>query len=179
MHSQVEDEARRTIVGGRGGWRGSGLRGVAMVLALVGLSGRASADPPWPYDWDCPQGDLCIYSDAQGASHAAVWGHTGHMHTIEKCGWVDLGKLHFPGGGFWNDKVSAIYNHRAAGGEAHFYDYSGSGGRYIYLKTVGAGDYLLDLSKDTAHDGGPMNDRIDAIDVCGDAASPLSPDQLR
>ncbi|WP_375771237.1 peptidase inhibitor family I36 protein [Archangium gephyra] len=166
----VKNETHWASRWGRAGWRWSGLSGVAMVLALVGLSGRASAGPP-----NCPDGDVCVYADAQGFIE-----NGGEHLDFDKCGTVDLSKLPFKGGGTWSDKVSAIYNNRLPVADARVYDYSGSGNDYIYLKTVESGDYLLDLSQDMANDEGPMNDRIDAIEiVCGGPLTHLTPDQLR
>jgi hypothetical protein len=45
--------------------------------------------------------------------------------------------------------------------------YTGRNGVWRHLLALNAGQYRLNLANDTAEDGGPLNDRIDGVHVCG------------
>jgi hypothetical protein len=135
--------------------------GVQMKLAIPG-----QAKTPHVQDDFCPFQDLCAWQDA---------GFTGHSLTFLTCGheW-NLGKYAFPGGGFWNDKISSIVNNQTSGTHSYFYNYTGNN-VWARVLSIDAGHYLTDLSKDTAEGGGGLNDKIDGVHVCGSVPSPWRP----
>jgi hypothetical protein len=111
---------------------------------------------------------LCVYVDRQ-------YGGAELVFTV--CGreW-NLGNVAFPGGGYWNDRISSITNQQSSGTTSYFYNYNGSGS-WSRIVTVAAGNYRSNLALDTREDGGPgsPNDMIDGVHVCGAVPSPWKP----
>jgi hypothetical protein len=118
----------------------------------------------------CNYKNLCVYANAQDFWHGGGW-----YAPLYDCDNLNLGHKPFPDGGYWNDKISAIYNHQTPGTTSDFYDYSGHGTVWIHILAVSSGNYLLNLANNRAEDGGPLNDRIDGIHVCGYKPNPWQP----
>jgi peptidase inhibitor family I36 len=101
----------------------------------------------------CPYQYLCLWEH--------VW-RGGERLAFYYCGYVDLYKYRLNASSYWNNKVSSIWNNQSGGVVSWFYDTNYGG----LLGTVSAGNYLQDLTRDRALDGGNWNDRIDRVKVC-------------
>jgi hypothetical protein len=87
----------------------------------------------------------------------------------------NLGKVAYPGGGWWNDKISSIINNQSRNTPSFFYNYTGSGNNWQRILSLNSGNYLRNLAWDTAEGGGTPSDRIDGVHVCGSVPSPWVP----
>jgi hypothetical protein len=132
-----------------------------MKLPLPGKTGTNVLDSECPFQY------LCAYQ------HSDFGGAELNFLT---CGreW-NLGRLAFPGGGFWNDKISSVINNQTPNTPSFFYDYTGSGNVWVRVLSINSGHYLRNLAFDTAEGGGGLNDRIDGVHVCGSVPSPWVP----
>lgn len=74
------------------------------------------------------------------------------------------GNYYISSGNSWRDDISSIWNHQTGGVVSYFYDWKGLG--YVRVGSLSAGNYLQDLTRDRAADGGNWNDRIDQVAVC-------------
>lgn len=121
----------------------------------------------------CPSFYVCVFNN----KNFNVGSTNGHQLNYTKCGQeVNLGRIAFPGGGWWNDKVSSIINNQSTGTNSFFYDYSGgTNGTWIPIKTVAAPSHASDLSLETDGSGRTLNDRIDGVHVCGSPPYPWHP----
>jgi len=114
----------------------------------------------------CSSGYLCVWTDAA---------YGGTFAYFQTCGYEwDLGKSAFPGGGYWNDRISSISNPQTTGIVSYFYNWTGS--YWSQLLTVPAGTHRRNLALDSSDDGsGSPNDRIDGMHVCGSVPDPWQP----
>jgi hypothetical protein len=103
---------------------------------------------------NCDHGYVCMYSNAQDIAHGG-----GFVLAAYNCGQFNLGNLAYPGGGWWNDKISAVYNNQTAGTNASWYNFDGSN-HWGLVASQGSGHYLLDLATSG------KSDIIDGVDVC-------------
>ena len=79
------------------------------------------------------------------------------------CNTQNLGNYYISAGNSWRDDISSIWNHQTGGVVSYFYDWKGLG--YVRVGSLSAGNYLQDLTRDRAADGGNWNDRIDQVSV--------------
>lgn len=121
----------------------------------------------------CPSLDVCVFNNR----NFNVGSLDGHQLNYTICGQeVNLGKIPFPGGGWWNDKVSSIINNQTDGTNSFFYDYSGgTNGTWVPIKTLTAPSHSSDLSLEFDGQGRSLNDRIDGVHVCGSPPYPWHP----
>jgi hypothetical protein len=119
----------------------------------------------------CSQLYICVFNN----KNFNVGSTNGTQLNFTTCGreW-NLGNVAFPGGGWWNDKVSSIINNQSTNTWTYFYDYRGSG-NWLRVTSLNAGHHLANLELDKAEDNGRLNDRIDGVHVCGSAPSPWRP----
>jgi hypothetical protein len=117
-------------------------------------------------DAHCPFQYLCAYQ------HRDFGGAELNFLT---CGreW-NLGNYAFPGGGWWNDKISSVINNQTPGTRSFFYNHISSN-NWTRVLSINAGNYLRNLAFDTAEGGGNLNDIIDGVHVCGSVPSPWKP----
>jgi hypothetical protein len=101
----------------------------------------------------CPYQYLCMWEH--------VW-RAGARIAFYYCGYVDLYKYRLNSYEYWHNNVSSIWNNQSGGVVSWFYDTNWGG----LLGTVSAGNYLQDLTRDSALGGGNWNDRIDRVKVC-------------
>jgi Peptidase inhibitor family I36 len=106
-------------------------------------------------DTSCASGWLCMWQHIyRGGAKLAFY----------YCNTQNLGNYYISPGNSWRDDISSIWNHQTGGVLSGFYDWKGLGYRLVgYLS---AGNYLQDLTRDRAADGGNWNDRIDQVAVC-------------
>lgn len=106
-------------------------------------------------DTSCASGWLCMWQDVyRGGAKLAFY----------YCNTQNLGNYHITSTNSWRDDVSSIWNNQTGGVVSAFYDW-----KLIAYRLVGylsAGNYLQDLTRDRAADGGNWNDRIDQVHVC-------------
>jgi hypothetical protein len=106
-------------------------------------------------DTSCASGWLCMWQHIYrgGAKLAFYYCRTEY-----------LSNYYISAGNDWRDDISSIWNHQYGGVVSGFYDWKFLGYRLVgYLS---AGNYLQDLTRDRAADGGNWNDRIDQVSVC-------------
>jgi Peptidase inhibitor family I36 len=106
-------------------------------------------------DSSCASGWLCMWQHIYrgGAKLAFYYCRTEY-----------LGNYYISSGNSWRDDISSIWNNQTGGVLSGFYDWKLAGYRLVgYLS---AGNYLQDLTRDRAADGGNWNDRIDQVAVC-------------
>lgn len=144
--------------------------GVTMELAPPAPKGGVTPADLTQY---CPFLYVCVFNN----KNFNVGSTDGHQLNYTQCHQeVNLGKVAFPGGGWWNDKVSSIINNQTDGTNSFFYDYSGgSNGTWIPIRTVTAPDHASDLSLEKDGSGRTLNDRIDGVHVCGSPPYPWQP----
>jgi hypothetical protein len=104
-------------------------------------------------------------------TYLCVWQHIyrnvdrpGAKLAFYFCRSEDLGRYYISAGNSWRDDISSIWNNQSGGAVSSFYDNKGIG--RILVGRLSAGNYLQDLTRDRAADGGNWNDRIDRIVVC-------------
>lgn len=105
----------------------------------------------------CTYKYLCLFSEAR---------YSGYKLSLYNCGFVDLGRIDFPGGGKWNDKMSSFVNNQTNDTKSSFYNWDGQYSWDIAtLYDDGTGvnwfyalSYLANL--------GDSNDQIDGARVC-------------
>ncbi|MFB9831667.1 peptidase inhibitor family I36 protein [Actinoallomurus acaciae] len=118
--------------------------------------------------YTCSSGYMCVWVDRQ---------YTGTYAYFQVCGheW-DLGHSAFPGGGYWNDRISSITNPQTgSNATGYFYNYN-TNGTWSKLLTVPINTHRSNLALDSSEDGsGSPNDRIDGVHVCGAVPSPWKP----
>lgn len=91
---------------------------------------------------------ICLFSGTD---------HTGYRLDLTVCGGVfNLGNVAYPGGGYWNDKVSSFINNQSAGTVTRFYNWDGVS-RWVYLYSSTAYQARLTV---------PYDNIMDGIDVC-------------
>jgi hypothetical protein len=131
--------------------------------------GARQEDFPISTQASCNVLTLCVYSDRQYGGNELVFSACGRE-------W-NLGNVAYPGGGYWNDKISSITNQQSgSGATSYFYDYRGSN-IWNRIVTVAPGNRRSNLALDTREDGvsGNPNDKIDGVHVCGSVPSPWRP----
>jgi hypothetical protein len=107
----------------------------------------------------CPSGYLCVWQHVYRNANQA-----GAVLRFYYCRTEYLGNYNISAGNSWRDDISSIWNNQTGGVLSGFYDWKGLGYRLVgYLR---APNYLQDLTRDRAADGGNWNDRIDQIAVC-------------
>ena len=106
-------------------------------------------------DTSCASGWLCMWQHIYRA---------GAKLAFYYCNTQNLGNYYISSGNSWRDDVSSIWNHQTGGVVSYFYDWKGLG--YVRVGSLSAGNYLQDLTRDRAADGGNWNDRIDQVSVC-------------
>ena len=106
-------------------------------------------------DTSCASGYLCMWQHVYRA---------GAKLAFYYCRTENLGNYYISAGNSWRDDISSIWNHQTGGVVSYFYDWKGLG--YVRVGSLSAGNYLQDLTRDRAADGGNWNDRIDQIAVC-------------
>jgi hypothetical protein len=107
----------------------------------------------------CPSGWLCVWQHVYRNANQA-----GAVLRFYYCRTENLGNYNISPGNSWRDDISSIWNNQTGGVLSGFYDWKALGYRLVgYLR---AGNYLQDLTRDRAADGGNWNDRIDQIAVC-------------
>jgi hypothetical protein len=106
-------------------------------------------------DSTCASGWLCMWQHIYRA---------GAKLAFYYCRTEYLGNYYISSGNSWRDDISSIWNNQTGGVLSGFYDWKLAGYRLVgYLS---AGNYLQDLTRDRAADGGNWNDRIDQVAVC-------------
>jgi hypothetical protein len=106
-------------------------------------------------DTSCASGWLCMWQHVYRA---------GARLAFYYCNTQNLGNYYISSGNSWRDDISSIWNHQTGGVVSYFYDWKGLG--YVRVGSLSAGNYLQDLTRDRAADGGNWNDRIDQVSVC-------------
>jgi hypothetical protein len=106
-------------------------------------------------DTSCASGWLCMWQHVYRA---------GAKLAFYYCNTQNLGNYYISPGNSWRDDISSIWNHQTGGVVSYFYDWKGLG--YVRVGSLSAGNYLQDLTRDRAADGGTWNDRIDQVSVC-------------
>jgi hypothetical protein len=106
-------------------------------------------------DTSCASGYLCMWQHVYRA---------GAKLAFYYCNTQNLGNYYISPGNSWRDDISSIWNHQTGGVVSYFYDWKGLG--YVRVGSLSAGNYLQDLTRDRAADGGTWNDRIDQVSVC-------------
>ena len=107
----------------------------------------------------CPSGWLCVWQHVYRNANQA-----GAVLRFYYCRTEYLGNYNISAGNSWRDDISSIWNNQTGGALSGFYDWKALGYRLVgYLR---APNYLQDLTRDRAVDGGNWNDRIDQIAVC-------------
>ena len=107
----------------------------------------------------CPSGYLCVWQHVYRNANQA-----GAVLRFYYCRTENLANYNISSGNSWRDDISSIWNNQTGGVLSGFYDWKALGYRLVgYLR---AGNYLQDLTRDRAADGGNWNDRIDQIAVC-------------
>ena len=106
-------------------------------------------------DTSCASGWLCMWQHVYRA---------GAKLAFYYCNTQNLGNYYISPGNSWRDDISSIWNHQTGGVVSYFYDWKGLG--YVRVGSLSAGNYLQDLTRDRAADGGNWNDRIDQVSVC-------------
>jgi hypothetical protein len=112
-----------------------------------------------PDENNCDYTYLCVWQNI----YRNV-GRPGAKLAFYFCRSEDLGRYYTSSGNSWRDDISSIWNHQSGGAVSSFYDRKGIG--YLLVGRLSAGNYLQDLTRDRAADGGNWNDRIDRIQVC-------------
>jgi hypothetical protein len=106
-------------------------------------------------DSTCASGWLCMWQHIyRGGAKLAFY----------YCRTENLGNYYISAGNSWRDDISSIWNHQTGGVVSYFYDWKLVG--YVRVGSLSAGNYLQDLTRDRAADGGNWNDRIDQVSVC-------------
>jgi hypothetical protein len=83
--------------------------------------------------------------------------HTGYRLDLTVCGGVfNLGNVAYPGGGYWNDKMSSFINNQSTGTVTRFYNWDGVS-RWVYLYSSTAYEAPPTV---------PYDNIVDGIDVC-------------
>jgi len=107
----------------------------------------------------CPSGWLCVWQHVYRNANQA-----GAVLRFYYCRTEYLGNYNISPGNSWRDDISSIWNNQTGGVLSGFYDWKALGYQLVgYLR---APNYLQDLTRDRAADGGNWNDRIDQIAVC-------------
>jgi hypothetical protein len=106
-------------------------------------------------DSTCASGWLCMWQHIYRA---------GAKLAFYYCRTENLGNYYISAGNSWRDDISSIWNHQTGGVVSYFYDWKLVG--YVRVGSLSAGNYLQDLTRDRAADGGNWNDRIDQVAVC-------------
>jgi len=106
-------------------------------------------------DSTCASGWLCMWQHVYRA---------GARLAFYYCRTENLGNYYISAGNSWRDDISSIWNHQTGGVVSYFYDWKLVG--YVRVGSLSAGNYLQDLTRDRAADGGNWNDRIDQVSVC-------------
>jgi hypothetical protein len=107
----------------------------------------------------CPSGWLCVWQHVYRNANQA-----GAVLRFYYCRTENLANYNISSGNSWRDDISSIWNNQTGGVLSGFYDWKALGYRLVgYLR---AGNYLQDLTRDRAADGGNWNDRIDQIAGC-------------
>jgi hypothetical protein len=113
---------------------------------------------PDAYYHNCAYYYLCLFSESD---------FTGYKLSLYYCGFVDLGRINFPGGGKWNDKTSSIVNHQTPNTASGFYNWDGVS-QWVYVTGLWSygsfGEY--DDGVGIMRSLGPDNDIIDGVHVC-------------
>lgn len=109
----------------------------------------AATDTSCAYQW------LCMWEH--------VW-RGGAKLAFYSCGSKQLANYYIRAGDSWRDDISSIWNNQSGGVVSAFYDWKLIA--YRLVGTLSAGNYLMDLTRDRAADGGTWNDRIDQVYVC-------------
>jgi hypothetical protein len=141
LHARVPSRARRLL-------GGATLAVIAASVSVVGVPGRAEAEPPTVHG--CPYETLCVFQDKD-------WKHKIGDNLYD-CGFIDLrGKSGY-------NKISSYVNNQTAGTVSRFYDIvNGAWKEILNERALG---YRQNLDLDTGFDGKNMNDRIKGIRVC-------------
>ncbi|MEV4826869.1 hypothetical protein AB0K25_00860 [Micromonospora sp. NPDC049257] len=169
MQKGIEDVLRRT----------SGARQISATTIEIapGLlmnfrspvkDGARQADSPITALASCNIYYVCVYTNRQYGGEELVFTTCGRE-------W-NLGNVAYPGGGYWNDRISSITNQQSSGTTSYFYNHNGSNS-WSKVVTVASGNYRSNLALDTREDGGSgsPNDIIDGVHVCGAVPSPWKP----
>jgi hypothetical protein len=107
----------------------------------------------------CPSGWLCVWQHVYRNAN-----QPGAVLRLYFCRTENLADYNISAGNSWRDDISSIWNNQTGQVLSGFYDWKGLGYRLVgYLR---APNYLQDLTRDRAADGGTWNDRIDQIAVC-------------
>jgi hypothetical protein len=149
--------------------------GLVMRLPAPTLAAGGAADAlgvgitPLVLDTYCSSSYLCVFSNSN---------YGGSQLSFYYCGqeW-NLGNVAFPGGGYWNDRVSSIINNQTGStATSYFYNHI-SNNNWSRILTVSRQTYRADLALVSVEDGsgGSANDKIDGVHVCGSTPSPWQP----
>ena len=101
---------------------------------------------------DCAYQYLCLYQ------HASYQGYKIRFYT---CAFMDLGKISFPTGGYWNDKMTSFINNQTNGTVSHFYNWNGSTSNWD--KKFSNEAFWFDPNVGPSYGA---NDIIDGVRVC-------------
>ena len=96
---------------------------------------------------NCPSLWICVWSGTN---------FDGNRLQRTTCGFDDIGKIAYPGGGFWNDRARSYHNNQSRGTRSVFFDYSGSGPHWDKVLTTTAPSSSPDIGRA----------RTDGIFVC-------------
>ncbi|MFK3978826.1 peptidase inhibitor family I36 protein [Micromonospora sp. NPDC050397] len=132
--------------------------GLSMLATPLGASAQAAppngaefsisggSQLPDTQDHYCPPYYLCLYSEQ---------GYKGEFLSLSRCEFKDLGKVPFPAGGYWNDKMSSYFNNQVGHVHATFYNWSGSA-------WIPVGDSVAPMAQSAPS----FNNIVDAVRVC-------------
>ncbi|MFI7075566.1 peptidase inhibitor family I36 protein [Micromonospora sediminicola] len=101
---------------------------------------------------DCAYEYLCLYQNAS---------YGGYKIRFYTCAFMDLGKISFPTGGYWNDKMTSFINNQTPGTLSHFYNWNGSTANWDKKFTNEA--FWFDPNVGPSYGA---NDIIDGVRVC-------------
>ncbi|MCT2278083.1 peptidase inhibitor family I36 protein [Micromonospora chalcea] len=101
---------------------------------------------------DCAYEYLCLYQNAS---------YGGYKIRFYTCAFMDLGKISFPTGGHWNDKITSFINNQTPGTVSHFYNWNGSTSNWD--KKFSSEAFWFDPNIGPSYGA---NDIIDGIRVC-------------
>ncbi|GAB3188047.1 hypothetical protein GCM10027259_56200 [Micromonospora palomenae] len=98
----------------------------------------------------CSYGYSCVYSDNNWA---------GYRLSFYTCALRDLSKYAYPGGGYWNDKMSSYSNNQTRGTRSGYYIYSSANSAW-YEQFTSVAPYAAGSIPS------PWNNGLDGIKVC-------------
>jgi len=102
------------------------------------------------YFYGCYYEYLCLYTEPNLHPSSAII-------SFYYCQFKDLGAIPFPGGGYWNDRISSWVNNQTPNTASHFYNWNGVN-QWTLLFSSYAFEYNTGM--------GPYDNILDAVRVC-------------